>query len=170
MQNRIRFQPLQDSHDTAGFTCGVAALDRWLRGIARQHISKGISRTFVAVDSSHPAQILGYYSLTVAELDTDKLPKDVARKLPRRAPLVLIGRLANAVKMRGQGVGSMLLIDALRRIVEVSNNVGVTLIMVDAKDDQAARFYRHFGFVSLPDTPLRLVLPVATAKQLFASP
>lgn len=168
MQNRIRFQALQDSHDTAGFTCGVDALDRWLRGIARQHISKGISRTFVAVDSGHPAQILGYYSLTVAELDTDKMPKDVARKLPRRVPLVLIGRLANAVKMRGQGIGSMLLIDALRRIVEVSNNVGVTLIMVDAKDDQAARFYRHFGFVPLLDTPLRLVLPVATARQLFA--
>lgn len=170
MKNRIQFQALQDSHDTAGFTCGVAALDQWLRSVARQHINKGISRTFCAVDADSPAQILGYYSLTVAELDTDKLPKDVARKLPRRAPLVLIGRLANAVTMRGQGIGSLLLIDALQRIVEVSNNVGVTLIMVDAKDDQAASFYRHYGFVPLPDTPLRLVLPVATAKLLLASP
>lgn len=169
MKNRIQFQALQDSHDTAGFTCGVAALDQWLWGIARQHISKGISRTFCAVDADSPAQILGYYSLTVAELDTDKLPKDVARKLPRRAPLVLIGRLANAVTARGQGVGSLLLIDAMRRIVEVSNNVGVTLILVEAKDEQAASFYQHYGFVPLPDTPLRLVLPVATAKQLFAS-
>lgn len=167
MQNRIRFQALQDSHDTAGFTCGVAALDQWLRSVARQHISKGISRTFCAMDADAPKQILGYYSLTVSEIDTDKLPKDVARKLPRRAPLVLIGRLATALTMCGQGLGSMLVIDALRRIVEVSNNVGVTLIMVDAKDDQAASFYQHFGFVPLPDAPLRLVLPVATAKQLF---
>lgn len=170
MQNRIRFQALHDSHDTAGFTCGVAALDQWLRSVARQHISKGISRTFCAVDADAPQQVLGYYSLTVAELDTEKLPKDVAKKLPRRAPLVLIGRLATALTARGQGLGSMLVIDALRRIVDVSNNVGVSLIMVDAKDDQAASFYQHYGFVPLPDTPLRLVLPVATAKQLFDSP
>lgn len=170
MQNRIRFQALQDSHDTAGFTCGVAALDQWLRSVARQHISKGISRTFCAVDADAPKQILGYYSLTVAEIDTDKLPKDVARKLPRRAPLVLIGRLATALTMRGQGLGSMLVIDALRRIVEVSNNVGVTLIMVDVKDNQAASFYQHYGFVPLPDSPLRLVLPVATARQVLLQP
>lgn len=168
MQNRILFQALQDSHDTAGFLCGVVALDQWLRSVARQHISKGISRTFCAVDVDEPAKILGYYSLTVAELDTDKLPKDVARKLPRRAPLVLIGRLATALAMRGQGFGALLLVDALRRIVEVSNNVGVTLIMVDAKDDQASSFYQHFGFVPLPDNPLRLVLSVTTAKKLFA--
>ncbi len=167
MKNRIQFQALQDSHDTAGFSCGVTVLDQWLRGIARQHINKGISRTFVAVDADSPKQILGYYSLTVAELDTDKLPKDVARKLPRRAPLVLIGRLANAVAVRGQGFGSLLVIDALRRIVEVSNNVGVSLIMVDAKDDQAASFYRHYGFVPLLDAPLRLVLPVGTARQIL---
>lgn len=170
MQNRIRFQALQDSHDTAGFTCGVAALDQWLRSVARQHISKGISRTFCAVDADAPKQILGYYSLTVAEIDTDKLPKDVARKLPRRVPLVLIGRLATALTMRGQGLGSMLVIDALRRIVEVSNNVGVTLIMVDVKDNQAASFYQHYGFVPLPDSPLRLVLPVATARQVLLQP
>lgn len=170
MQNRVLFQALQDSHDTAGFTCGVAALDQWLRSVARQHISKGISRTFCAVDADAPKQILGYYSLTVAEIDTDKLPKDVARKLPRRAPLVLIGRLATALTMRGQGLGSMLVIDALRRIVEVSNNVGVTLIMVDVKDNQAASFYQHYGFVPLPDSPLRLVLPVATARQVLLQP
>lgn len=169
MKNRVQFQALQDSHDTAGFTCGVAALDQWLRGVARQHIGKGISRTFCAVDADSPKRILGYYSLTVAELDTDKLPKDIGRKLPRRAPLVLIGRLANSITVRGQGFGSLLVIDALRRIVEVSNNVGVSLIMVDAKDDQAASFYQRHGFVPLPDTPLRLVLPMATAKQLFAS-
>jgi predicted GNAT family N-acyltransferase len=168
MQNRILFQALQDSHDTAGFSCGVAPLDKWLREVARQHIRKGISRTFCAVDADEPAQILGYYSLTVAELDTDKLPKDVARKLPQRAPLVLIGRLATALTMRGQGLGSLLLVDALRRIVEVSNNVGVTLIMVDAKDDQASSFYQHFGFVPLPANPLRLVLPVATARQVLS--
>lgn len=168
MQNRILFQALQDSHDTAGFLCGVVALDQWLRSVAHQHVRKGISRTFCAVDADEPTQILGYYSLTVAELDTDKLPKEVARKLPRRAPLVLIGRLATALAMRGQGLGSMLLVDALQRIVDVSNNVGVSVIMVDAKDDKAASFYQHFGFVPLPDTPLRLVLPVATARQLFA--
>lgn len=168
MLNQIQFQALQDKHDTEGFSCGVDALDQWLKRIARQHISKGVSRTFVAVDPANtatPAPILGYYSLTVAEIDTEKLPKDVAKKLPRRVPLVLIGRLATSLTTRGQGVGALLLVDALRRIVEVSNNVGVTLILVDAKDDDAASFYRHFGFVPLPDTPHRLALTVATAQR-----
>ena len=170
MQNQIQFQALQDQHDTEGFTCGVDALDPWLKRIPRQHISKGVSRTFVAVDSANTTTrvpILGYYSLTVAEIDTDKLPKDVAKKLRRRVPLVLIGRLANSLAARGQGIGALLLTDALRRIVEVSNNVGVTLILVDAKDEAAANFYRHFGFISLPDTPHRLALTVATAQRVF---
>ncbi len=165
---QIQFQALQDKHDTEGFTCGVDALDQWLKRIARQHISKGVSRTFVAVDPASPEKILGYYSLTVAEIDTDKLPKDVAKKLPRRVPLVLLGRLATTITARGQGIGALLLMDALRRIVEVSHNVGVTLIMVDAKDETAANFYRHFGFAPLPDTALRLALTVATATQAFA--
>jgi len=169
MLNQIQFQALQDDHDTEGFTCGVDALDQWLKRIARQHISKGVSRTFVATDSSTLGRIVGYYGLTVAAIDTDKLPKDVAKKLPRSVPLVLIGRLANSVTMRGQGIGALLLIDALKRIVDVSNNVGVTLILVDAKDAEAANFYRHFGFMPLPDTPLRLALPVATAKKIFTS-
>jgi GNAT superfamily N-acetyltransferase len=169
MQNQIQFQALQDNHDTEGFSCGVDALDQWLKRIARQHISKGVSRTFVAIDPVNVAQILGYYSLTVAEIDTDKLPKDIARKLPRRVPLVLIGRLATALAARGQGIGALLLVDALKRIVRVANDVGVTLVLVDAKDDPAASFYRHFGFVPLPDTPLRLALAVDTAKRAMTS-
>ena len=170
MLNQIQFQALQDNHDTEGFTCGVDALDRWLKSIARQHISKGVSRTFVAIDPANLAQVIGYYSLTVAEIDTDKLPKDIARKLPRRVPLVLIGRLATALAARGQGIGALLLVDALKRIIRVANDVGVTLVLVDAKDDPAASFYQHFGFVPLPDNPLRLALPVDTAKRAIAPP
>ncbi len=170
MQNQIQFQALQDNHDTEGFTCGVDTLDAWLKRIARQHISKGVSRTFVAMDPADPARILGYYSLTVAEIDTDKLPKDVARKLPRRVPLVLIGRLATALAARGQGIGALLLVDTLKRIIRVANDVGITLVLVDAKDDPAASFYQHFGFAPLPDTPLRLALAVDTAKRAIAPP
>ena len=144
-----------------------------IKRIARQHISKGVSRTFVAIDPANPstpAQIIGYYSLTVAEIDTDKLPKDIARKLPRRVPLVLIGRLATALAARGQGIGALLLVDALKRIIRVASDVGVTLVLVDAKDDPAASFYQHFGFVPLPDNPLRLALAVDTAKRALAPP
>ena len=105
--------------------------------------------------------------MTVAEINTEKLPKDVAKKLPRRGPLVLLGRLATSLATRGQGVGALLLVDALRRIVDVSRNVGVTLILVDAKDEAAASFYQHFGFVPLPDTPHRLALSVATARRVY---
>jgi len=162
--NKIAFTPLQDEHDTEAFRSGVEPLDNWLRRTAKQHIAKGISRTFVVVDIEHPTRVLGYYALTVGEAVSDTWPTAMVKKMPRKLPIVLIGRLACDQKFRGQGLGGLLLYDAIQRIVRVSAEIGVALIVVDAKDTQAAAFYQHFGFIPFPDQPLRLAMSVATAK------
>lgn len=118
----------------------------------------------MAVDIDHPAKVLGYYSLTAGEAVSDAWPEEMIKKMPRKLPIVLLGRLACDLRARGQGLGALLLFDAIQRIVRVSAEIGVALIVVDAKDDQASAFYRHFGFVPFPDQPMRLAMPVAMAK------
>lgn len=160
----ISIRALRSAHNLSAFSSGVAALDAWIRQTARQHIRKGISRTYVAVEAGNPGSVPGYYSLTAGEAHANTLPSDLARKLPNRLPVVLIGRLAVASTMHGKGIGKVLLIDALQRIVRTSAEIGIAAILVDAKDEQAAHFYEHFGFQRLPDDTARLILPVSTAK------
>jgi predicted N-acetyltransferase YhbS len=79
----------------------------------------------------------------------------------------LLGRLAVSVDRHGQGIGGLLLVDALRRVVGVATQVGISAILVDAKDRKATEFYEHFGFQRLPDSRHKLVLLVKTAAELF---
>lgn len=162
----MEIHPLKNQHQTDHFTCGDSDLDNWLRRIAKQHLRKGISRTFVALPDPESTEILGFYSLTVGEAEASDLPRNLSRSLPRKIPMAMLGRLAVASEAQGQGLGGMLLVDALRRIVRVAAQVGIALILVDAKHEKAAAFYRHFGFQPLPDTPLRLAMSVATAADL----
>ena len=165
----IQIQPLQGHHDTEAFTCGDDALDSWLRRTAKQHIRKGISRSFVAIEHDIPQRMLGFYSLTVGEAETGALPASVAKTLPRKIPIVLLGRLAVATSTPGQGIGGNLLVDALHRTVRVASEVGISAILVDAKNKSAETFYQHYGFQALPDSPHRLVLPLKTAIDLLGT-
>jgi len=163
----IQIQPLQDHHGIEAFTCGTEALDIWLQRMAKQHLRKGVSRTYVAIPDSIPSQICGFYSLTVGEAESPALPVSVAKGLPRKLPIVLLGRLGVSQEFQGQGIGSLLLVDAMQRTLRASAEVGIAAMLVDAKDDRAAAFYAYFGFQAFPETPHRLVLPLASiARQL----
>jgi predicted GNAT family N-acyltransferase len=108
--------------------------------------------------------VLGCYALTVGEAVNDAWPTAMVKKVPRKLPIVLLGRLACDKKLRGQGLGGLLLYDAIQRIVRVSAEIGIAPIVVDAKDTQAAAFYQHFGFIPFLNQPLRLAMSVAAAK------
>lgn len=165
---KIQIHALQSHHDTEGFRCGDEALDNWFRRIAKQHIRKGISRTYVAVMPEEPTQVLGFYSLTVGEAETGDLPPSIAKSLPRKIPIVLLGRLGVAASEQGNGIGKILLVDAFHRTVRVASEVGISAVLVEAKNQDAASFYEHFGFQPMPDSPHRLVLPVKTVIGLFS--
>jgi len=157
----LSIQPLTGRHNRGAFESGSAQLDVWLRQTAQQHQNKGISKTFVAVTEDAPARILGFYALTVCEVVAQDLPEDLAKKLPRRVPGIRLGRLAVDRSMQGQRLGELLLVDAIKRAKLVLEHVGVHALFVDAKDDQAAAFYRKYGFRPLPNDPRTLVLVVA---------
>ena len=155
----MRVLPLTGNHDRQGFDCGRQELNDWLRQVARQHQDKGLSKTFVATREEAPDHVCGYYALTLAELENRHLPEAWRKKLPRRVPGVRLGRLAVDRQFQGKGLGDLLLVDALTRARRIYAEAGGIGLFVDAIDEQAAGYYRRFGFAASPDSPLLLLLP-----------
>jgi GNAT superfamily N-acetyltransferase len=156
----MRILPLTGGHDREPFDCGREELNLWLRRIARQHQDKGLSRTYVAVDEAAPARILGYYALTLTEIDATDLPAEARKRFPRRIPGVRLGRLAVERGIQGKGIGSLLLVDAIERARRVRCEAGSVGLFVDAIDAAGAVFYLKHGFSASPGNPLLLFPPV----------
>ena len=147
-------------HQRERFTCESPELTEFLRTRARKEMGARASACFVLVEQRDPGRIVGYYTLSQTSVSTERLPEVLAKKLPRYSALgaTLIGRLARDLQWHGQQVGRLLLIDALRRGVRLSNEAGAVVVVTDPKDDKARDFYRGFGFQPLDET--RLFVPV----------
>lgn len=155
---------LNSAHDRTTFNSGSAPLDRYLREQVTQDVRRRVAACFVATTDGK--RIAGYYTLASASLLLGELPASIAKKLPRypTVPTVRMGRLAIDQGFKGQGLGSALLADALVRAAR--SEVAAYALMVDAKDDAAANFYRHHGFIALPDSSRTLFVPLATVQTL----
>ena len=141
-------QALAPEHDRALFACGRISLDDWLRRLADTAAAKRVGRTFVWLDDGH---VVGYYTLSAHLLRRDPLSRSMARGDPAAIPAALLGRLALDKSLHGRGLGAVLLVEALRRVVRAAEDVATRYVVVDAIDDAAAGFYRHHGF---RDTPI----------------
>lgn len=158
---KLLIAPLNPLHDRTGFQCGVEALDRYLKKQANQDIRRQISRVFVATKRDIPKAVIGYYTLSTLSIELNQLPEKLARKLPKLpVPAALIGRLAVSNAAQRQGVGKMLLADAIKRTLAVSDQIAIYAIVVDPIDDNAKGFYEQFGFTRLSDDSPRLFLPL----------
>jgi GNAT superfamily N-acetyltransferase len=148
-------------HDRQGFDCGVPALNQYISQFAEQHRRRGISSIYVLTDSTQPERILGYYTLSAAEVDAQRLTETERKKLPRfPVPCFRMGRLACRSDEQGRGLGKLLLGCAVDRCLKAKQQVAAYALLVDAKDDSAKGFYENFGFKSLLDAPLTLYLPL----------
>jgi GNAT superfamily N-acetyltransferase len=146
-------------HDRGGFDCGVPELNNYLRRFAEQHRRKGISTPFVLVDVDTPHEILGYYCLSAAQVDATELGESARRKLPRYpVPCFRLGRLAVHKRLRGQGIGKLLLACAIDRCLKARSDVAAYALIVDAKDENAKQFYERYGFAVLVSAPMTLYL------------
>jgi ribosomal protein S18 acetylase RimI-like enzyme len=159
---RYRIEPLSSGHDRKEFACGSDALDRYIRTKVSQDVRRRLATCFVAVEEGSDA-VAGFYTLAATSLVLADLPESQAMKLPRypAIPAILLGRMGVATAAQGQGLGSALLSDAIRRTDE--SKIGAYALVVDAKDDAAKAFYEHFGFILVPGRSLRLILPMTTA-------
>jgi GNAT superfamily N-acetyltransferase len=153
------FNPLL--HDRAGFTCGDTALDEFFKKYAAQQKAKGVSTVFVVVDTGQPHIVLGFYTLSAAQLGTSHLSETEQKKLPRYpVPCFRMGRLACSRVAQGRGLGKLLVGLAVDRCIKAKADIGSYALLVDAKNETAAAFYRHFGFIACTDSPLTLYLPL----------
>jgi ribosomal protein S18 acetylase RimI-like enzyme len=155
------------SHPRTQFSCGVAELDRYFREIVSQDIKRRVSNCFVAIDDT--GTVAGYYTLAAASLPLTELTPEEAKRLPRYPllPAGLIGRLAVDERFRGLGLGSSLIVDAVARSMRAEP--AIFALLVDAKNDDALRFYRHFGFRQFLSQPMRLFIPIAEAARRLSS-
>ena len=158
---------LTKSHDRDGFDCGSEPLNLFLRQTARQHAARGLSRTFVLVDegASAPKPVIGFFSLNLCQIKSESLSADESKMLPRDVSGIRLGRLAVARAYQRQGIGKTLLVAAMGKFIEIFNTAGGIGLFVDAKDQEARRYYEQFGFIALPSNELQLFLPVRTIQE-----
>jgi GNAT superfamily N-acetyltransferase len=159
-------------HHRLGFRCGNEPLERFLHENAQQASEKNLSKTYVAVDESDEAVILGYSTLTTCRIEAGELPRAVARilKLPGRdLPASLLARLAVSESAQGKGIGSLLLLDAMVRCARVSEEIGGIAIVVDAIAEAVVPFYERIGFARFHAESLKLFMPIATVREMLAT-
>jgi ribosomal protein S18 acetylase RimI-like enzyme len=157
---------LLSQHDRAAFSCGVEALDHYLKSVATQDMRRGLATCFVAVDPA-ANELAGFYTLSATGIEIEEYPekKNVGRYA--RVPAALLGRLAVAKPYQGRRLGTALLYDAMQRIIE--SPLAAAAIIVDAKDERAAAFYERHAFSRFGLGRSKFYLPIKDAKRLFAS-
>lgn len=149
-------------HHRKRFDCGAADLNKYLARYARQNHASGGAKTFVAVSPVEPARVLGFYSISPGSIEFARVPANLTGKLGRYdVPVFRLGRLAVDQSAQGQGLGGDLLLAAGERALAVAAEVGGLALAIDAKDENAARWYERFGAQLLLDDPLKLILPLS---------
>lgn len=142
-------QPLNSKiHDRNAFRCGEPLLDNFLQKEAGQLEKRNITKTFVLVNPLSPAKIVGFYSLSTAQIDHQDFSEGLKKKLPKYPiPCIRLGRLARSLDFVGKGIGELLIGKALLRCLEVQKSVGAYALIVEAKSEGARDFYIEYGFI-----------------------
>jgi len=160
-------EPLAARHDVLRFTNRIhPLLDQWLRERARS--SEAVSaRTYVICSAKEPDRVVGYFSISAAVEQRNVLPSAKLRRgMPEQVPLLLIGRLAVDVDWQGRGLGSALLVDALRRCLAASKIAGIRGVVAHAIDEAAVAFYERHGFIRSPLGERIMLMPIETVQSL----
>jgi ribosomal protein S18 acetylase RimI-like enzyme len=152
--------------DRSAFASGNEKIDHYFRAVVSQDVKRNYAACYALVETKNE-KLAGFYTLSSSNIPLTEIPSELARKLPRypSVPAVLIGWLARDLAFEGQGIGAMLLYDAIARIG--ASPVGAHAIFADAIDDAAAAFYRKHLFTPFATKPMSLFLPLATARRLI---
>ncbi|WP_069660362.1 GNAT family N-acetyltransferase [Arcticibacter eurypsychrophilus] len=162
----VKIELLNSLLNKKDFRCGKEMLDNYLHTQASQDVKRKLCVVFVLFDET---TIRGYYTLSNASIPSKLIPKAIKRKMPQSYEVLrvtLLGRLAIDIKFKGQGLGSIILVDALKRSYEIANHsLGSIGVIVDPLDSDAVAFYEKFGFIVLPDSG-KMFLPMADIAEL----
>lgn len=146
------------------FSCGEVKLDEYISRFAKKHEKQDFGRTFVLCNDTN--QVVGYYTLSAAQLSIDDLPLERRNKLPRYpVPASRLCRLAVDLAFQGQGIEDYLLGDAIRRVLIANESTAIHCLIVDAKNEKAKKFYLKYGFEPLDCASLSLFIPISTLQE-----
>lgn len=160
-------------HDRSAFSCGSAPIDNFLKSSLSDQVKEGMVTAWMATADPSPA-VLGFYTLNAMAIRADLGPKKWERVRVPDIPVIYIRAVAVHQQMQGKGVGTALLIDAMRRCADISKQMGAAAIVLDVLDgDNAERrwkFYAELGFKPLgdPDIPRRVFIPMADVRASLA--
>ena len=153
-------------HDRKNFSCGVSGMDGYFKNFASQDVKRNLTRMYVLIDQDSKA-VAGYYCLSATSFDRGSMPENFGKHLPRYpVPAVLLARLAVDCSYQNCGLGSKLLVDACKKVLQVNTLIGVVALLVDALDSEASIFYQKSKFVQFRDNELRLYLPMKSIQNL----
>jgi GNAT superfamily N-acetyltransferase len=161
----FRVEPLGDQHHLDTLDSGNPALDEWLRLHARHATAQG-TRTYLLIEDDRQ-RLAGYFAVAPHLVERDDVPGKVGRGSPRRIPAILLAKLALDAAYQGKGLGAELLLRALATMLAAARTAGGKVAVIDAIDDNAARFYRHHDFMPLPGNPRRLVQKFSTVAKVL---
>ncbi len=155
--------PINAECNVSGFSCGEPALDEYLAKYALANDRSGASRSFVVLEEDRT--VIGFYSLAAGQVAFSDASERMRKGLPHNpVPIILLARLGVDSRWQGRGIGSALVRDAIRKVLEASQFVGIRAIAVQAKNEKAAAFYRAIGFEPFPGDPLKLALLLKVAR------
>lgn len=156
---QLDFELLNENSCIQTFDCGEIQLNSYLRDLALlfQNRHFGVTVTFFE-KNDQDKKIIGFYTLCPACIQLDLLPKKILTgPKPNPIPAFRICRLAVDKCFQGKGIGQIIFIHALKKCVDQANQIGGSVIVLDAKHDKVKTFYERFGFISIPNNPLILV-------------
>lgn len=157
-------EPITHDHQLDAFESGEPVLDHWLKQRAIDNDSRGASRTFVVHNNK---KVIGYYSLATGSITTQEAPGKIRRNMPNPIPVMVLGRLAVDQAWQKHGIGKGLLKDAVLRTAKVSHDVGIRALLIHAISEPAKHFYKRYGFIESPMTPMTLMLTMKDIKKYF---
>ena len=153
---------LEARHRLEDFDCGKPALNEWLHRHARQAQGSGSAKTFVVADED---RVVGYFSLTVGQVDTLEAPERIRKGMGQYPiPVVILARLAVSIRDQKKGIGFGMLQDAIRRTLLIAEQAGIRAMLTHPIDDEASSFYTRFGFIASPLSEQQLLLLLKDAR------
>lgn len=171
---RFQIEPFDPkTQDRTAFSCGVPQIDNYLKLTAKKGTKADVVRVWVALDDQ--SRIRGFYGINMHSVAARDMPEDMAKKAPNHGflPAAFISMIGVDSRLQGVGLGSALLADALNRIGRISEEIGTCAVLLDILDcgnpatvERRKAYYLSFGFIPLPDQPLRLFLPIQTIRAL----